>query len=145
MHIIRRPGWWLPDSAATPESVFFNRRALLAGSAALIGGAALPSAAFAADEADPSAGLYPFPRNEKYKLDRAITPQPVNENYNNFYEFGSFKRVASAAQALKTRPWTIKVGGLVEKPFEIGIDDLLAKMPKEERPGPWRFRGRASR
>ena len=45
---------------------------------------------------------------------------------------------AAEAQKLEVRPWTIKVGGMVEKPFEIGIDDLLAKMQLEERV--YRFR-----
>ena len=39
----------------------------------------------------------------------------------------------SAAQALKLRPWTVKIDGMVEKPQEIGIDDLIRKMPLEER------------
>ncbi|HEU0155769.1 MAG TPA: protein-methionine-sulfoxide reductase catalytic subunit MsrP, partial [Stellaceae bacterium] len=55
------------------------------------------------------------------------------ENYNNFYEFGSEKEIADDAQALKIRPWTIKIDGLVEKPFTIGIDDLLKKVTLEER------------
>ena len=57
----------------------------------------------------------------------------IRENYNNFYEFGSEKTIADEAQALKIRPWTVKIDGMVEKPFEIGIDDLLKKMPLEER------------
>jgi len=32
-----------------------------------------------------------------------------------------------------TRPWEIEVDGEVEKPMTIGIDDLLKKMPLEER------------
>jgi sulfoxide reductase catalytic subunit YedY len=133
MHILRRPGWWLPETAATPEAVYVNRRHFLAAGGATMAAGILPSAATAQDAADPSASLYPFARNDKYKLDRAVTPEPINANYNNFYEFGSFKRVASAAQALKTRPWTVKIEGMVEKPFAIAIDDLLAKMPREER------------
>ena len=31
------------------------------------------------------------------------------------------------------RPWTIKIDGMVEKPIEIGIDDLIKQMPLEER------------
>ena len=38
-----------------------------------------------------------------------------------------------AAQALKIRPWTVKIDGMVEKPFEIGIDDLVRKLGVEER------------
>src|SRR5947208_13198647 len=86
-----------------------------------------------ADLPDPSASLYPFKLNEKYKLDRAITPAEINGAYNNFYEFGSSKAIAKAAQALKLRPWTIKIDGMVEKPMEIGLDDLVKQMPMEER------------
>jgi sulfoxide reductase catalytic subunit YedY len=86
-----------------------------------------------ADLPDPSAGLYPFKRNETFKLDRPLTDEAVNGAYNNFYEFGSSKLIAKAAQELPIRPWTIKIDGLVEKPQEIGIDDLMKKMPLEER------------
>ncbi|MEI9803138.1 MAG: protein-methionine-sulfoxide reductase catalytic subunit MsrP [Pseudolabrys sp.] len=82
---------------------------------------------------DPTSDLYPPKRNETYTLDRPITDEKVNGNYNNFYEFGSQKTIASTAQALKTRPWMIKIDGLVEKPFEIGIDDLIRKVGIEER------------
>ena len=86
-----------------------------------------------ADLPDPTDDLYPAKRNEKYVLDRPITDEKVNGNYNNFYEFGSSKNVTKAAQALKIRPWTVKIDGMVEKPFEVGIDDLVRKMPIEER------------
>src|SRR4029453_10447232 len=35
--------------------------------------------------------------------------------------------------ALKIRPWTIKIDGMVEKPFEVGIDDLVRSFTLEER------------
>ena len=70
----------------------------------------------AADEADPSAGLYPAKRNETYTLDRPLTPENINEHYNNFYEFGETKSIYDAAQALKTRPWLITIDGMVEAP-----------------------------
>ena len=72
-------------------------------------------------------------RNDKYVLDRPITDEKTNNNYNNFYEFGSSKTIAKAAQALKLRPWTIRIDGMVEKAQDIGIDDLIRKMPLEER------------
>ena len=135
MHVLRRRGWEIPERLATPEHVFLNRRGFLAGAAA----AALSlSPEFAqaqrvADLPDPSAHLYPFKRDEKYLLDRPITDEKTNNSYNNFYEFGSSKTIAKAAQALKLRPWTVKIDGMVEKAQEIGIDDLLRKMPLEER------------
>jgi sulfoxide reductase catalytic subunit YedY len=43
------------------------------------------------------------------------------------------KNIAKAAQALKLRPWAVKIDGMVEKAQEIGLDDLIRKMPLEER------------
>jgi sulfoxide reductase catalytic subunit YedY len=137
MNVIRRRGWEIPERLATPEHLVFNRRAFLAGGASAL--ALLPGAAGAQRVSDatklpdPSADLYPAKRNEKYVLDRPITDEKINGNYNNFYEFGSSKSIASAAQALPVRPWTVKFDGMVEKPFEIGIDELMRKMTLEER------------
>jgi sulfoxide reductase catalytic subunit YedY len=137
MNIIHRRGWEMPASSATPEHLFFNRRAFLA--AAGVGTAAIglsPEFGFAQRAGDPpipTRDLYPAKRNEKYKLDRPVTDEKINANYNNFYEFGSSKHIADEAQALKIRPWTIKIDGMVEKSFEIGIDDLVRKVGIEER------------
>jgi methionine sulfoxide reductase catalytic subunit len=136
MNVIRRRGWELPERQATPEHVFLNRRRVLAGMGAITTAALAPNWAAAqriADLPDPSAALYPVKRNDKYVLDRPITDEAINTTYNNFYEFGSSKTIAKAARALKIRPWTVKLDGLVEKPMEIGIDDLLRRMPLEER------------
>ena len=43
------------------------------------------------------------------------------------------KDIVDASKRLATRPWNIQVDGLVEKPFEIGFDDLIRKLPIEER------------
>ncbi len=135
MHVIRRRGWEIPERLATPEHLVFNRRAFMAagGAAALSLSPELALAQRIADLPDPTKELYPVKRNETYVLDRPITDEKVNTNYNNFYEFGSAKTIAKAAQGLKLRPWTIKIDGMVEKAQDIGIDDLLRKMPLEER------------
>jgi methionine sulfoxide reductase catalytic subunit len=133
MNVIRRRGWELPERAATPEHLFFDRRAFLAATGAVLAAPTLAAAQRAADLPDPSAGLYPVKRNEKFVLDRPVTDEAINTTYNNFYEFGSSKTISRAAQALKLRPWTVKIDGMVGKPIEIGLDDLLAKMPLEER------------
>ena len=132
MLIKNRRGWEIPESEATPESAFLNRRALMAGGAGLIG-ASVIGGAQAASPADPTADLYPAKRNERYKLDRAVTDEKFSGDYNNYYEFGTSKSVTGAAAKLKTRPWTVKIDGLVDKPVEIAIDDLIRKMPLEER------------
>jgi sulfoxide reductase catalytic subunit YedY len=135
MHVIRRRGWEIPERLATPEHLVFNRRAFLAasGAAAFSLSPGLALAQRIADLPDPTKDLYPVKRNDAYGLDRPITDEKINNSYNNFYEFGSAKTIAKAAQALRLRPWTIKIDGMVEKTQEIGIDDLIRKMPLEER------------
>lgn len=132
MLIRKNRGWEIPESEMTPEHVYADRRALLKamGFGAVALAADLPiGRAFAAEPApDPSAKLYPFKRNDKYKLDRPVTPAKYSTDYNNFYEFSTDKELVDLAQALPIRPWTVAVDGMVEKPFQIGIDDLLAKM-----------------
>jgi sulfoxide reductase catalytic subunit YedY len=131
--LIRRPrGWELKESEITPESVFFNRRAFMVGAIGL-GSIAAGGGAVQAQWADPTFDLYPAKRNDRFKLDRDVTPERYAADYNNFYEFGSSKSVAAAARALKTRPWTVAVDGLVQKPVELGIDDLIRRISLEER------------
>ncbi|NBN63433.1 protein-methionine-sulfoxide reductase catalytic subunit MsrP [Microvirga tunisiensis] len=133
MNILHRPGWTIPEHEATPEAVFFNRRQVLAGlglAGGILGG--LIPGQLRAQE-DPSAGLYPVARNPAFTLDRDLTNPAFVETYNNFYEFGSHKRISAAAQQLSIRPWTVKLDGLCDNPQEIGIDDLLKRMPLEER------------
>ncbi|MDQ2081847.1 protein-methionine-sulfoxide reductase catalytic subunit MsrP [Xanthobacteraceae bacterium Astr-EGSB] len=133
MNVIRKRGWELPESEATSEQVFLSRRSVLAGAAALAASPGVALAQRVADLPDPSRDLYPARRNEKFVLDRPLTEESVNVTYNNFYEFGTSKSISRAAQALRIRPWTVKIDGMVEKPFEIGFDDLIRKIPLEER------------
>src|SRR5437868_10148376 len=136
MNVICRRGWEMPERLATPEHLFFNRRAFLGAAAGAAATGLAPSIALAqriTDQPDPTIDLYPGKRNEAFTLDRPITDEKINGNYNNFYEFNSSKNVARQAQALKIRPWTIKIDGMVEKPMEVGIDDLVRKFSIEER------------
>jgi methionine sulfoxide reductase catalytic subunit len=139
MHIVRKPAWHLPENRATPEK-FYRRRGVLlaaAGIGAVFTGGALAGLRLSPDhpasEGDPTAHLYPVPANARFGAPGALTPERHATTYNNFYEFGHDKKIWHKAQKLPIRPWTIRVGGLVEQPFEIGIDDLLDRMPLEER------------
>ncbi|HXP30764.1 MAG TPA: protein-methionine-sulfoxide reductase catalytic subunit MsrP [Stellaceae bacterium] len=140
MLVKAKRGWEMKESDATPEALFHDRRrlvqamglgAILAAAGPWTLGEAL--AAPAAPPPDPSAGLYPVKRNERYTLDRAITDEKLSTNYNNFYEFSEDKELTDLAQALPIRPWTVAIDGMVEKPMTIAIDDLLKQMPLEER------------
>ncbi|MEQ8602543.1 MAG: protein-methionine-sulfoxide reductase catalytic subunit MsrP [Marivibrio sp.] len=139
-------GWELPESAATDERYFHQRRALaktLAAGPLIAAGAGLGGGLFGAGRSaraaqDPTADLYPVPRNETYTVDRALTEESDAVSYNNFYEFGSNKEIADKAQAMEIRPWTVKIDGLVEEEKTLDIDDLIRSMPLEERV--YRFR-----
>ncbi|HRK23777.1 MAG TPA: protein-methionine-sulfoxide reductase catalytic subunit MsrP [Beijerinckiaceae bacterium] len=130
--LIRRPhSWELPESAVTPDGVAPSRRQMLGGGLALLASASAAGAQRVDD--DPSMVLYPFARNDAYPPRGKVTDETLVANYNNFIEFGSGKRIQRAAQALVVRPWTIRIDGQVEKPIEMGIDDLLRLLPREER------------
>ena len=142
MLIRKQKRWELPEGAATPEDVFFNRRQLVTGASALA--LALPLAACGSKSAvaskpaaksgpNPTLKLYPAKRDAAFKVNRPITNAQIAETYNNYYEFGTSKDIWQQAQALPIRPWEISVEGLVEKPFKIGADELIFKMPLEER------------
>ncbi|HET6307044.1 MAG TPA: protein-methionine-sulfoxide reductase catalytic subunit MsrP [Rhodopila sp.] len=117
MHIVRRRGWEVTDRPITPEHIVLQRRTLLAGAAAMT---ILPAMAHAAP-------------NPAYPPGRAVTDEKYATTYNNYYEFSEDKNLWRAAQALKQRPWTIKLDGMLKQPRTIAIDDLLKQMPIEER------------
>ena len=137
MLIKRKRGWEMPERDATPEALFLDRRSLLKGAAA---GSILASTgllgmgrAEAAGEPDPSVSLYPAKANPAYTLDRPVTAEKLSTGYNNFYEFGTDKDIVDRSQALKIRPWTVKLDGLVEKEQTLAIDDLFKQVQFEER------------
>lgn len=142
--IHRRPSWAIAEACATPEDIYFNRRAILTGMG--LGGLSAAALAITAGRAHGAdavsdqwaarrfpASLYPAPRNEIYTLDRELTPEEINGAYNNFYEFGSHKSIAAAAQKLAIRPWDMEIDGMVEKPVTVAFDDLVRRIPLEER------------
>jgi methionine sulfoxide reductase catalytic subunit len=130
--LIKRPrGWEIPLSQVTPEQVFLNRRAFMG---TMAGGAVIAVTGQARAEGDPSATLYPAKLNPAYgDAGRPVTEETYNVTFNNYYEFGTSKRIAAAAEKLPIRPWTIVIDGEVEKPMTLGIDDLLKQVSLEER------------
>jgi sulfoxide reductase catalytic subunit YedY len=86
--------------------------------------------------ANPSPGPAPGPQGAKQwgLPGEAATSYQDITHYNNFYEFGTDKySPARRAQALVTRPWTVEVGGLVNKPKVFDLDELTRLFPPEDR------------
>ena len=149
MLIKRKRGWEIPESQVTPENIFLNRRRFLAGAGAGLAAVAAPepAAAFifnrdgeAETEAEPhpTSDLYPVQRNLRYRVSRELTDETVASSYNNFYEFGSHKRIWRGAQRLQTHPWAVTIDGLVEEEMTLDFEDIARRMTLEERV--YRFR-----
>ena len=137
------------SSEITTENAYFNRRSFIktgiaAGSILATGELyrwlnppppVLPdldeieTAANSANDVDSS---------QAFKVDEPPTPYKDATSYNNYYEFSTSKSgAAREAVNFTTRPWTITVGGLVNKPKSFDLDDLL-KFEQQERT--YRFR-----
>ncbi|UFN51020.1 protein-methionine-sulfoxide reductase catalytic subunit MsrP [Roseomonas sp. OT10] len=130
MLIRRRRGWELPESAVTPEAFVLGRRGAVGAAAGLLAVAGLPAPGFAQGAAQ---GAGAAMRNPRYRPERDLTPEREATTYNNYYEFGSDKGIARAAQRLQVSPWTIRFEGMVEQPRDIGLEDLLKQVSLEER------------
>jgi sulfoxide reductase catalytic subunit YedY len=105
-----------PSSEITPRDVWLRRREFLGAGAAL--GLGLSFSARAA----------PVSTDEKPNSRADIT------GYNNFYEFGVGKSDPAAyAGSLKTKPWTLRIDGLVDKPADYALEDFLKPFAMEER------------
>lgn len=114
----------IPSSEITPETLFHSRRQFIKGAAALFGSAAVLAACGSetSETSDLPAGV------------DVQTPYESIINYNNFYEFSTNKEaVADASKNFTTNPWTVEVGGLVNKPQTFAIEDLLKQFTQEER------------
>ncbi|MFZ9458373.1 MAG: protein-methionine-sulfoxide reductase catalytic subunit MsrP [Candidatus Fonsibacter ubiquis] len=119
----------------TPKEVFKNRRNLLKiltlGSLAAGFSSSLQSDVFAVGESNKKLKAK---FNQKYSVNDKQTSFKDATTYNNFYEFGMDKDdPARYGKSLITRPWTVSVEGLVQKPQVFDFDSLIKLSVMEER------------
>ncbi len=128
-------------SEITPEEVYLSRRrfikagALAAGSLLLAACGASNSGQEPVPTAVPGSveTLLPTPSAATDELGSPLTSFEAITNYNNYYEFTTSKEgVARLAEGFRTSPWSVEVGGLVNKPRTFDLDDLFA-FEQEER------------
>ena len=120
-------------SEVTPRELYLRRREFIGGAAAAALGAAValrPESAGAQSRAK-------LPNVKKSPL--STTGEKINSyedatGYNNFYEFGTDKDdPARNATKFQTRPWTIRVDGMVKTPGDVDIDSFIKPHALEER------------
>lgn len=108
----------------TPKSAYLNRREIIAGlaSSGALGLAAGPAAAI---------GKY---TESSYSTDEEPTSFEDITSYNNFYEFGPSKSDPKEyAHNLTIDPWSVEIGGLVDKPGTYDLADVVKDQPLQER------------
>lgn len=117
----------------TPYSQYLSRREFLKAAGILTGSALLAACAPKAGGTDAPPDEAAFPPKFDELGDPATSYEDIT-NYNNFYEFSTNKEaVAPLSEHFTTRPWTVEVYGLVQRPKTYGIEDLLSKFTQEER------------
>ena len=130
----------IPSSEITSRDDYFrylSRRRFLKGAAAA--GVAALSAERLAEIFDPATAALAGTKLETVKSPLTTTGETLTSleditHYNNFYEFGVDKSdPAKNAGALPTRPWSVRVEGLVKSPKTFDIDALLKLRPLEDR------------
>ncbi len=127
----------IKSSEITPENVYLNRRnfiraAMVAGSTVATGLTYRyfnppPPKEIVTEE------ILNLEKPSEFRAEERLNTFEEITNYNNFYEFSTSKTaVARKAENFVTRPWTVEIGGLVQKPKVFDIADLL-KFDQEER------------
>jgi sulfoxide reductase catalytic subunit YedY len=145
----RSRGWELPERLATPEAVFdrfsLQRRAFLRslglGAGALLAGCSLPQPeppeAGARLDPNPPGGadLYPAKPNPLFAdAGRPLTSERIAATTTNFYEFSADRTLVwRRVGEFRTRPWTLQVTGLCNRPRSFELDELARLAPLEQR------------
>jgi sulfoxide reductase catalytic subunit YedY len=131
----------IPSAEITPKEHYLNRRAFMRGAASgvVAAGAAALGAERVAEVFEPRIRALAGTKLETVKSPLTTTGVPLTSfnditHYNNFYEFGVQKNEpAQNAGALPTRPWTVKIEGLVKTPKSFDIDALMKLRTLEDR------------
>ena len=123
----------IASSEITPEAVWLDRRNLMKAATAAAGLAATGET-LAAATTQRDLAFSQAPDDSTFTATDDLTPYEAATSYNNFYEFGTDKSdPARYADAMTTDPWEIKVGGLVNKPGKLHLEDVLTGFDLEER------------
>jgi sulfoxide reductase catalytic subunit YedY len=131
--IIRRPPD-IPSSEITPESTYLNRRNFIAVAAVGAAGAALAPRALRAFDDDVDQEIPARFSDMRSELDERLNSYRDVTTYNNFYEFGTDKSdPARNSGDFNPRPWTVSIGGHVNRSGEYELDDLLSPHTMEDR------------
>jgi sulfoxide reductase catalytic subunit YedY len=129
MHVHLKPSWNIPESQVTPSAIGLDRRTWLLANMAPALVSSLPKAQAGAGI---GFGSPPTP-NPAHQAPESLSDFQKVSSFTNFFEFGAGKNIREHASRLPLSPWTLTIDGLVKQTRTLGIDDLLKRMPLEER------------
>ncbi len=135
----------IPSPEITPEKQYASRREFIKA----LGIVGVSAAVLAACQEKPFLPGNDIPTNTVVAGETGLSPQAGSAtdefgdaltsyddviSYNNFYEFTTDKEgVKRLAENYQTSPWEVQIGGLVENPGNISIDEIRRRYPTEER------------
>jgi len=125
------------SSEITSKTLYLNRRKFLAGMA--MAGAAAAAGARTREIVSPSTAALAGAKidgvkKSPFSTTETITPYKDVTTYNNYYEFSTDKDGPSQlAKNFRTRPWKVKIDGLVDKKLELDVDEIIKMASPEER------------
>jgi methionine sulfoxide reductase catalytic subunit len=123
------------SSEITDRKLYLRRREFLRSAAlTTVGMAAGLGAGDANAQSAPRVKIAAPIKDSGWGKGEKLTPYEDITTYNNFYEFGTEKGdPAVNAHTLKPTPWRVKVDGLVNKPAEYHLDDIVKPQALEDR------------
>jgi sulfoxide reductase catalytic subunit YedY len=127
----------IPSSEITPEQEYLSRRSFLKRMGIVSSGAMLLAACGnigISPSVTPNLASPASRSTNTDELGNPLTSFDYVTGYTNYYEFSSSKQlVASYSKDFVTDPWTVAVGGLVNKPKTYDLDSLRKNFPPQER------------
>ena len=139
----------IDPSEITSEHIYLSRRDFMKGAGAFALSSLVVAACGGKEIPIPATGMPDEIAVPTIGVSTEATPEPTSlsdefgdplnsyediTEFNNFYEFTTSKTdVADLAMDFKTSPWTVQVGGLVNKPAIFDLDDMRKKFSQEDR------------
>ena len=120
MFIKKKRAYNFSENKVTDEKKYINRRNLIKGLGSI---SVFP--------------FFTFPLSSNNKIYNITTRNPtkyeVLTKYNNFFEFGTTKKIWKASQKLETDKWKIRIKGGKYDGKQISLENIIKKFHLEER------------
>ena len=126
----------IKSSEITDKTLYLRRREFIQAAALTTVGAAAGTLGVGTAEAQswPRVKIQGPIQNSGWGKGEKLNEYQDITTFNNFYEFGTEKEdPARNAHSLKTTPWKVKIDGMVAKPADYNVEDIVKPQALEDR------------